>query len=125
GLKAHHDQLDLFLKKAPGFIYVLRGPNHVYEFANEAYYEHVGKRDLLGRPVAAVLPELVAQGYLDKLDQVYATGRPFVGKSLPMALERTAGGTLERRYIDLICQPIHDIDGKVSGVFVQGMDVTG
>ncbi|NEL42332.1 MAG: PAS domain S-box protein, partial [Xanthomonas perforans] len=34
------------------------------------------------------------------------------------------GGPVERRLLDLVYQPIAGADGTVSGIFVQGLDIT-
>jgi diguanylate cyclase (GGDEF)-like protein len=123
---AHLDRsrLEQLFQQAPGFICVLRGPTHIFELANDAYYQLVGHRQIIGHALARVLPEVVSQGFLDKLDRVYSTGQPFVGRALPIQLQRLVGGTLEQSYIDLIYQPIFDNERQVTGIFVQGNDVT-
>ncbi len=123
-LAAERDYLQQLFKQAPGFICVLRGPNHVFELANDAYLQLVGHRTVLGQRLVDALPEVAEQGYLDRLDTVLATGTPFIGRALPIALQREAHGPLEERYIDLVYQPIRELDGTVSGIFVQGHDVT-
>lgn len=123
-LHVERDRLQRLFQQAPGFICVLRGPEHIFELANDAYYQLIGHRKTLGYVLADVLPEVVAQGFLEKLDRVLATGEPFIGRALPIELQRVAGGPLEQRYIDLVYQPIRDSTGQVSGIFVQGHDVT-
>ena len=122
--KAEQERLQQLFQQAPGFICVLHGPRHVYELANDAYYQLVGHRQIIGHPLPEVLPEVVPQGFLDKLDQVYQTGEPFIGRAMPIQLQRLADGDLEQRFIDLIYQPILSGEGKVTGIFVQGNDVT-
>ena len=41
-----------------------------------------------------------------------------------MRLQREPDGPLEERYIDFVYQPIRDAGGAVSGIFVEGSDVT-
>lgn len=123
-LQAERDRLWRLFQQAPGFICILQGPQHVFELANDAYYQLVGHREIIGHVLAEVLPEVVSQGFLEKLDRVYRTGEPFIGRALPIQLQRVAGGELEQRYIDLIYQPISDADQSVTGIFVQGNDVT-
>src|SRR5690606_9257268 len=62
--------------------------------------------------------------FLDQLDRVFSTGQPLNGRALPIQLQRVAGGDLEQCYVDMIYQPIRDPGGRVSGIFVQGYDVT-
>ncbi|SER21599.1 Two-component sensor histidine kinase, contains HisKA and HATPase domains [Faunimonas pinastri] len=111
-------------QQAPGFMCVLRGPDHVYELLNNAYLEAVGHRDLLGKTVRKALPEVASQGIIDLLDRVYRTGEAFLADALPLELARTAGMPPELRYLDFVYQPIVEDDGSISGIFVQGHDVT-
>lgn len=123
-LQTERERLQQLFQQAPGFICVLRGPQHIYELANDAYYQLIGHRQVLGCALAEVLPEVIEQGYLDKLDRVFATGEPFIGRALPIQLQRSPGAPLEQRYIDLVYQPVGDHAGQISGIFVQGHDVT-
>jgi PAS domain S-box-containing protein len=111
-------------QRAPAGIALLRGPGHVYEFANDAYLRVVGKTgDIIGRTVSEAVPEVVEQGYVKVLDSVYA-GEPFVGSSLPVKLAREAGGPPEDRILDFVFQPVRDASGAVDGIFILVTDVT-
>lgn len=123
-LSSEGGRLQQLFHQAPGFICVLEGPRHVYELANDAYYQLVGHREIIGHPLAEVLSEVVIQGFLEKLDRVYQTGEPFIGRAMPIQLQRVEGAPLEQRYIDLIYQPILNDAHEVTGIFVQGNDVT-
>ncbi|WP_166894108.1 ATP-binding protein [Massilia sp. CCM 8734] len=114
---------DLF-NQAPGFIAVLAGEQHVFEMVNEAYYQLVGHRELVGKPVWEALPDVRGQGYEQLLDQVYRSGKPFVGRNLRVAVQRLAHGPVTHSHVDLLYQPLFDKDGRVSGIFVQGHDVS-
>lgn len=114
---------DLF-DQAPGFVAVLRGPDHVFEIANAAYIQLVGDRPLLGLPVREALPEVVEQGFIDLLDEVYRTGQTYVGRAAPVTLRPAPGLPPEERYLDFAYQPLRDGGGAVHGIFVQGVDVT-
>jgi two-component sensor histidine kinase len=103
---------------------VLRGPEHVYELANESHIDFIGRAEIFGKSVKAVLPELEEQGFIKLLDEVYASGKPLVGRRLPLQIRTPATGHAEQRYIDFVFQPVRDADGAVSGIFVQGSDVT-
>lgn len=117
-------RLRRLFQQAPGFMCFLREPSHIFEFVNEAYLELVGRRDLLGKPVREALPELEGQGFFEMLDRAYRTGEATVARAMKAALKRTPEGPVEERYLDFVVQPIVDADGKASGIFVQGSDVT-
>jgi signal transduction histidine kinase/ActR/RegA family two-component response regulator len=109
---------------APGFIAVLRGPQHIFEFVNDAYIRLLGPRDFIGKSVRDIVPEGAGQGFFELLDSVYATGQRFVAVQTPIEVARTVGGPHERRYLDFIYEPIVDDAGQISGIFVEGFDVT-
>lgn len=118
------EHLQRLFEQAPGFMTFLRGPAHVFEMANEAYYQVVGHRDILGKPVREALPEVEGQGFFRLLDRVYESGEPFVGREVEVRLQRTPDEELETVYLDFIYQPVTRPDGSVAGIFVQGHDVT-
>jgi peptidase E len=39
----------------------------------------IGSRETAGKTVSQVLPEVIEQGYIKILDDVYITGKPFIG----------------------------------------------
>jgi CheY-like chemotaxis protein len=110
--------------QALGFIAVLRGKTHVFELANEAYYQLVGHCDIIGKPVWRALPEVAGQRFEQLLDSVFQTGQPFVGRRLKITIQREPSGPLTEKYVDLLYQPIFDVNGAVTGIFAQGHDVT-
>nr|WP_247893748.1 PAS domain S-box protein [Azospirillum endophyticum] len=124
-LHAEGERLRALFRQAPGFMYVWRGPDHVYEMANDAYFDLIGRRDIIGKPARDALPEIVGQGFFELADRVYATGEPFVGEGMPARLARRPGTPLEERFVTFVFQPIRDEQGHVTGMFVQGSDVTG
>ncbi|MDB5558261.1 MAG: two-component system sensor-response regulator hybrid protein, partial [Enterovirga sp.] len=110
-------------QQAPGFITALRGPDHVFEFVNDAYVRLFGDRGYAGRSVREVFPELKGQGFFEWLDRVYATGERFVAERVPVALHYPDGAA-GTRYLDFIYEPVTDDAGGVSGIFCEGHDVT-
>jgi hypothetical protein len=110
--------------RAPGFMAVLRGPDHVFEMTNAAYLQLVGHRDLVGKPVREALPEVEGQGFFELLDEVYRSREPFTGRSMKIQLQREPGAATEERFVDFVFQPILDAAGNSTGIFAQGSDVT-
>ena len=122
-LRAEGESLRELFNQAPGFMAVLRGPDHVFEITNAAYLELVGHRDLIGKTVRQALPDVEGQGFFELLDRVYTTGEPFVGSRLPVRVQSANGALQHERFVDFVYQPITGSDG-VSGIFVEGTDVT-
>jgi signal transduction histidine kinase len=123
-LQVERARLEDVFRQAPTFLAVLRGPRHVFHLANDAYHRLVGHRDILGKEAAVALPEVVEQGFISILDEVMATGTPFIGREVPVMLQRAPGGPLEQRYLDFVYQPLTDADGTRIGIVAHGSDVT-
>lgn len=116
--------LRAWFRQAPAPIALLRGPQHVFEIANDAYLALVGGRDLLGKSVKQALPEADEQGFVALLDEVYRTGQPYIAAASPFKLQRATDQPPEERLLDFIYQPVVDSAGEVDGIFVLATDVT-
>ncbi|WP_425511624.1 PAS domain-containing protein [Xanthomonas arboricola] len=123
-LADEHERLIRLFEQAPMFMAFLSGPQHRVEFANPCYSRLIGHRDVIGKPLAEALPDLVEQGHLHRLDEVYQSGRAYAANALAYNVQAEPGGPVERRLLDLVYQPIAGADGTVSGIFVQGLDIT-
>ncbi|RZK59035.1 MAG: PAS domain S-box protein, partial [Hymenobacter sp.] len=112
------------LGQVPASIATLSGPEHRFSFFNELYQSLSSNRTELGLTAAEVLPEVVAQGFIDLLDRVYLTGEPFVGTDMAAELYDTQLGHNRRYYIDFIYQPLFDGQRRVQGILAFILDVT-
>jgi PAS domain S-box-containing protein len=114
---------DLFMQ-APGFMAVLAGAELRFTLVNTAYQQLIGHRQVIGRRLEEALPEMEGQGFLVLLQGVLSSGKPYIGRSVSVRLQRTPDRAPEERFLDFIYQPIVTPLGGVSGVFVEGSDVT-
>jgi signal transduction histidine kinase len=121
--EAERARLQGLLLQAPAAICFLRGPEHIYEYANHRYLALVGNRPVLGKPLREALPELVAQGFHDLLDQVFRTGDPYTGTEVPVLLDR-GGPEPVVSVLNFVYQPIRDRVGRVDGILVHAAEVT-
>lgn len=121
--RAEEQRLQRLFQQAPGFMAVMRGPEHVFELVNESFVQLTGQRQPIGRKLADVMPEVVEQGLVRLLDEVVASGEAYVGRSVRLLLNRQPGRAAEI-YVDFVYQPLVEANGSVSGVFLQGQDVT-
>ncbi|BCA63428.1 diguanylate cyclase [Sphingomonas sp. HMP9] len=110
-------------EQAPGFITILRGPDHVFEFANATYRRLFGERNFVGKTAREAFPELGSQGFFELLDRVYQSGERFVADRTTIRLDRL-GSTTEELVLDFIYEPVTDDAGRVTGIFVEGHDAT-
>ncbi len=123
-IAAESERLARMFEQAPGFITILKGPDHVFDFANGTYRRLFGDRDFVGKTAREVFPDLEGQDFFELLDRVYATGERFAARQVPIRLERTPGGPRDERWLDFLYEPIMDEAGAVIGIFVEGHDVT-
>ncbi|MDH2325946.1 HWE histidine kinase domain-containing protein [Cereibacter sp. SYSU M97828] len=110
--------------QAPGFVAILAGADHVFEFTNPGYRELIGGRDVIGQRLADAVPEVVAQGFVASMDAAFRTGEAHVGIGTPVFLRKGGHGPEEPRNLDFIYQPIRDEGDQITHILVMGMDVT-
>lgn len=115
------------LAQAPAAIGVMSGPEHRWTFVNEYYIRATGRTsaaEFLGKPIRESLPELEGSGFWELLDQVYATGSPYMGREQKARLRSGPGEELANKYFDFVYQPLRDAQGRVEGVLVHAVEVT-
>src|SRR6266700_1702760 len=122
--EAAHARLYDFFMQAPAAMTILRGPEHRIEFANPLALRHRDQADLMGKTAREVRPELVEQGVLAILDEVYTTGTPFVGTEFPVRVDRRGDGVLEEAYYNFVYQPLRTAQGDIEGILVHSVEVT-
>jgi PAS domain S-box-containing protein len=109
--------------QAPVAVAILRGKDHVFEVANAPYLELLGTRDAAGRRAGEVLAGTRSETLLAAFDRVYETGETFTAHEVAVSVD--SGMRREDRWYDVICQPLFEVGGDVSGVFVLAIDVSG
>ncbi|MES2623989.1 MAG: PAS domain-containing protein, partial [Pseudomonadota bacterium] len=123
--REEREQFAELFQQAPTFMTMLNGPEHHVELVSPGYQRLIGQqRNIVGRTIAEALPEVVDQGYVEILDEVYCSGVPFTAKSAKYVLHNASDGSATERYLDFVYQPIKNSNGKVKGIFVEGVDVT-
>jgi PAS domain S-box-containing protein len=110
--------------RSPSFSALLQGPEHRFVLTNPAYQQLIGHRNVIGLTVREAVPEAERQGFINLLDNVFATAEAFVGKDVKIVLQRSTEGPAETRYLDFVYQPIKDAGGNVTSIFVEGADIT-
>jgi len=110
------DWLNYVFQRSPVMKAIVRGSDHVFVAANEAYRRALGDREIVGRPFREVFPE----GAVAVLDRVYASGEPQVLHEFP---GRWGTGTEADRYAEVSLQPLPGPDG-IAGISILAVDVT-
>ncbi len=109
---------------APGFMAMMSGPEHVFEFANKGFDRAAGGRELIGRTVREAFPEIEQQGLIALLNGVYTTGKRYLAQGLTLQLRAHPDQPEEAHVLDFVYEPITDGEGAVTGIFVAGFDTT-
>ncbi len=123
-LQVAHAQMNDIFQNSPAFMCTLKGPQHIFENVNHNYFQLIGERDVIGKTVGDALPEVLEQGYVQILDNVYRSGESFVATGAHIMLQRHAHGPQEERILDFVYMPLKDTDQKISGILVHGIDIT-
>jgi PAS domain S-box-containing protein len=108
--------LDYVFQRSPVMKAIVRGSDHVFVAANDAYRRASGDREIIGRPFREVFPE----GAAEILDEVYATGKPRVVHDFR---GRWGSEAEPNRYAEVSLQPLPGPDG-VAGISILAVDVT-
>ncbi|MCW3094129.1 MAG: chemotaxis protein CheR, partial [Ferruginibacter sp.] len=112
-----------FFMQTPAFLCILRGPEHIFELANPLYMELMGNRPLLGKPIMEALPELKGQQFALLLDKVYQTGESFIGKEMPISIDR-GKGKIESVYLNFNYKALSGKKGETEGILIFAYDVS-
>lgn len=123
-LNVERARLAFVFDQAPTFLAVMRGPSHEFTLVNAAFGQLVGRSDLLGHTVMEIFPEMLAQGFIALMDDVLATGTPFVGREMPITFGGAPDSRGDIRFVDFVYMPLIEADGTRSGIISHGSDVT-
>ncbi len=111
------------LQQSPVAMLVFQGEELVVSLANPEMLSLIGKNEnVIGHPLAEVLPELKEQSIFEILCQVYQSGESYTGYEHPVAFQKSNGET-EVRYFNFTFSPLRE-DGKITGVLDVAVEVT-
>jgi len=117
--------MERLIMQAPAMFCILKGPEHRFELVNKLYQQQLfPNREILNRTVAEALPEVIEQGFIQLLDNVYNTGKEFVAEEVLIKLDRRNTGELEDVYVTFIYQPLYDETEQVTGILAFVFEVT-
>jgi len=109
---------------APFCMGILMGSNYVYEMASAYYLQLLGKKDIIGKTVKEVSPELEAQGIYSFLNTVYKTGETVSVNEMLVQLDLHGNRKKVDAYLNFIFQAHRNSSGVVVGIFFFVNDVT-
>lgn len=104
-------------------IAIFKGKDMLIDLANHAIIETWGKgENILGLSLFSVLPEIIEQGYVEILANVYTTGKTFSAYEMPVTLKRN--GKLELLHYTFTYQAQYETDGTITGILLIGNEVS-
>ena len=109
--------------QAPGFVCIFQGPEHVFEFVNDAFKGLFGNREFVGKSLRDASANLGPQ-YPALLDRVFAQNERYIGRAAPVWLRTTLDGPREERFVDFVLEPISGERNAVDAVICMGIEVT-
>lgn len=116
--------MQLARKALKRFVSVLRGPDHIFEFVNAAHRQTFGDRSLLGQARADVFPELNRQGFSSAPRRAFRSAKPVFMRDKSANFDARGNQQEMKLCLDISYEPMRDAQGNVTGLFVQGRDVT-
>ena len=121
---AQRQQLREVFEQAPVAIFVLRGPEYVFEVVNPSMGEMLGSPpdQVLGQRYFDLLPALAQQGYREMLAQVWHSGQAYVAQEQAAQLPHHRAG--ETGYYNFTYVPLREAEGSVTGIMCVAIDVT-
>lgn len=118
----NYQQLVHFFMQTPTPLALMLGPSHIFVLVNESYTALIG-RDPLSHSVSEVFCESEVAAFIPLLDQVYATGVPFVGKERPFHRKNSDGSTTTLA-LNFEYRPFRNENDAIVGVLAFVYDVT-
>ena len=108
---------------SPSLMSIFKGENMIIDIANDAILESWGKgKDIIGKSLFEVMPELIEQGFDKILQDVYKTGVSYHATEMPVNFLRF--GNWELIYFTFVYQAHRDLKGEIDGVAVIANEVT-
>ncbi len=111
------------ISTSPSMISILKGEELIVESANDSMLKAWGKgKEIIGKPLLQVLPEIIEQGFAEILHSVYKTGVSQQAHEMPFYIERN--GKMELSYYTFVYQAQFNINGEIEGIAVISHEVT-
>lgn len=117
------EQLNQVFEQAPVAICVLRTPGFVFELANSSYQQLVRGRQIVGRKIADVIPNL-PQDVWQAFHQVVDSGKPFSASEWYVPYDADGDGQSEDHWFDAAYHPLRNSDQTIRGLISVLHDIT-
>ncbi|MBF9253068.1 CHASE domain-containing protein [Pontibacter sp. 172403-2] len=123
-VKQNAELLQKLFLEVPALVGLVRAPDYQYALASPLYRQLYGNRPLVGKTIFEAHSPSEGEGFFSKLEHVFKTGEPFVGKEVPTTIDCLNSGGRRDAYFNLVYQPLLDTSGEVEAVLVFAVEVT-
>lgn len=123
-VKAERERLRRVFMGAPSVMALYRGPEYIIDMVNPPWETFVGKRNVIGKKVREVFPEVEGQGVFEILDRVRDTGEQFRADELRVMIDRNNDGHLVETFWSLAFQPLLGPDGRTADIVVHAQEIS-
>ncbi|PKV76017.1 PAS domain-containing sensor histidine kinase [Pontibacter ramchanderi] len=123
-IEAQRNQLQTIFMNSPTPFLVVDGPEFTFQMINPAFKKVFPGKNMLGKTLLEVFPELQSTPIPAILQAVYRTGENFEAVEFPLMLSRSEGAEPEQIYLSFTYQARRDDQGVIDGVLVFAHDVT-
>lgn len=122
-LNANERRFSNILSQSLLAVCILKGEEMIITSANEAIIEIWGKgKNVIGKTLIEVLPELEGQAVPKLLQDVFVTGIPFTTPEIKVMLIRD--NKPEECYFNVIYQAYKEMDDEITGITVFATEIT-
>jgi two-component system sensor histidine kinase VicK len=119
-----YSEIEQALSLLPVPVTILKGPEHMISFANQAmlsFWRRPALSELIGRELASVFPEKDSS-FFNQLGQVLMTGETYRDEEVLLTLNDPEGRPYTM-HIDYTYQALQSASGEIIGVIVTAQDV--
>ncbi|GGC15432.1 hypothetical protein GCM10011325_47830 [Dyadobacter sediminis] len=115
--------LEAMIEDAPVAMMVMTGSDHVISLANQRMLQMLGKGDtILNKPARMAVPEIARQPYMQILDHVLQSKKPYSAHTMPGYLVHNE--VIRTHYYDFTYSPLLDANENAYGVMAIAVDIT-
>ena len=122
-IRTSEEHLRKLIEQAPVATSMFIGKDMIIDLPNEAMLKIWGKgAGVIGKPLREALPELENQPFLQILDDIFETGKPYAASGSRADL--MIDGVLETFYFDFSYKPLRNSTGEIYAILNMAVDVT-
>ncbi|MFN2374632.1 MAG: PAS domain S-box protein [Cyclonatronaceae bacterium] len=119
------NEMARMIQYAPSPICFLEGKELRITIVNDAFRQIIGITKLTGRTMEDISGHIRGGAGIEEIRYVFESGETYTGNEMRMDIFNSASETFREYYLNVVLQPVKNLEGKVYGVFIEAQDVTG